>query len=234
MYWFVARGPLVRRRAPEVGDGELPARADSLDRRVGERPALRAAARAARDARAFAARGADDLRGPRAHRRQFAHPAGRPARAPAHRALSGRRRCRCTSPSRRRSRGGSPSPTRSPPADTRRSSRMLRLHGVAVAALTQPLDVTVQEFVIDSVKHAERAFQGHHETSLTGKWRDAQITLPPGTLHRAHRAADGRRRVLSARAGERRRTRGLELLRRDAGAGGAVPGPARSPRPSPD
>jgi len=58
----------------------------------------------------------------------------------------------------------------------------LRLHGVKVTTIAHPLDMTVQEFVIDSVKHAERAFQGHHETSLTGKWREAQVTIPAGTF----------------------------------------------------
>jgi hypothetical protein len=32
------------------------------------------------------------------------------------------------------------------------------------------------------VTHAPRAFQGHHETSLAGRWRDTLVTLPPGTV----------------------------------------------------
>jgi hypothetical protein len=40
--------------------------------------------------------------------------------------------------------------------------------------------VRAQLFALDSVKHAERPFQGHHETSVAGKWRDTTLTLPAG------------------------------------------------------
>ncbi|HEY6235554.1 MAG TPA: hypothetical protein VIW69_10675, partial [Candidatus Elarobacter sp.] len=67
------------------------------------------------------------------------------------------------------------------PAGDSAAVRLLRLHGIAVDSLSHPWAVPVQEFVIDSVHHAERPFQGHHETSLAGRWRDASTTLPPGT-----------------------------------------------------
>jgi hypothetical protein len=59
--------------------------------------------------------------------------------------------------------------------------RLLRMHGVAVDHVNQPWPVIVQRFVIDSVLHAERPFQGHHETTVVGHWRDSLVTLPGGT-----------------------------------------------------
>ena len=60
--------------------------------------------------------------------------------------------------------------------------RLLALHGIKTEPLARPLAVTVQRFMIDSVTHAPRAFQGHHETSLAGRWRDTLVTLPAGTV----------------------------------------------------
>ncbi|HUQ49057.1 MAG TPA: M14 family metallopeptidase [Gemmatimonadaceae bacterium] len=59
--------------------------------------------------------------------------------------------------------------------------RLLRLHGVNVAM--GPLSLArkrmrLQQFSIDSVVTAPRAFQGHKETRLEGRWRDYSGPLP--------------------------------------------------------
>lgn len=59
---------------------------------------------------------------------------------------------------------------------------MLRLHGIAVEQLRDSLSVTSQAFTVDSVIHAEREFQGHHETTLRGHWSaGGSRAFPPGT-----------------------------------------------------
>jgi hypothetical protein len=60
--------------------------------------------------------------------------------------------------------------------------RVLKMHGVQFEPLANPWPVLVQRYVIDSVHHAERPFQGHHETSVFGKWKDTLTTLPVGTV----------------------------------------------------
>ena len=59
--------------------------------------------------------------------------------------------------------------------------RLLRLHGVNVAAA--PANQSrragrMQQFSIDSVTTSTRAFQGHKETRLNGEWRDYSGPLP--------------------------------------------------------
>ena len=59
--------------------------------------------------------------------------------------------------------------------------RLLRLHGVNVAP--GPLNLArtrlrLQQFSIDSVVTSPRAFQGHKETRLEGRWRDYSGALP--------------------------------------------------------
>jgi len=58
----------------------------------------------------------------------------------------------------------------------------LRLHGILVEELTAPLTAEVRRFEVEQVKQASRAFQGHRETHLAGKYADASETLPAGTL----------------------------------------------------
>jgi hypothetical protein len=60
--------------------------------------------------------------------------------------------------------------------------RVLTMHGVKFEALSNPWPVLVQRYVIDSIHHAERPFQGHHETTVFGTWRDTLATLPAGTV----------------------------------------------------
>lgn len=54
----------------------------------------------------------------------------------------------------------------------------LRQHGVRIAAVASvlPGGSRVQEFVVDSVTHAARPFQGHRETRVRGNW---QAGSPP-------------------------------------------------------
>lgn len=68
-----------------------------------------------------------------------------------------------------------------PPADSA-ALRVLRAHGVLTEPLANPWPVLVQRYTLDSVRHAERPFQGHHETSVFGRWSESTVTLPPGTV----------------------------------------------------
>ena len=68
------------------------------------------------------------------------------------------------------------------PAGDSAALRVLRMHGVRLESLAHALPVPVQAYAVDSVHHAERPFQGHHEASLTGRWHDSTATLPAGTV----------------------------------------------------
>ena len=58
----------------------------------------------------------------------------------------------------------------------------LRMHGILVTRTTAPAKATVAAFVIDSVGHATRVFQGHHETTMRGHWISPRAArLAPGT-----------------------------------------------------
>jgi hypothetical protein len=59
--------------------------------------------------------------------------------------------------------------------------RLLRLHGVPVYQLDEPLNVDAELFTVDSVITASRAFQGHHEVRLTGHWRTERWRVPVGS-----------------------------------------------------
>lgn len=68
-----------------------------------------------------------------------------------------------------------------PDADTA-VVRLLRLHGLEVQRLDADWSGNVESFVVDSVGTAARAFQGHHETRLTGKWTRQRRTVPAGSF----------------------------------------------------
>ncbi len=59
--------------------------------------------------------------------------------------------------------------------------RLLRLHGINVApgSINLGARARLQQFSIDSVIRAPRAFQNHKETRVEGKWRDYNGPLPP-------------------------------------------------------
>jgi hypothetical protein len=56
------------------------------------------------------------------------------------------------------------------PADREEVVRALRMHGVVVDRILAPARVSATAFSIDSIGHARRAFQGHNETTLHGRW----------------------------------------------------------------
>lgn len=55
---------------------------------------------------------------------------------------------------------------------------LLRLHGVRVDRSDTAWRARGESFVIDSIITAQRAFQGHHEVRLKGRWERAMQTLP--------------------------------------------------------
>jgi hypothetical protein len=61
-------------------------------------------------------------------------------------------------------------------------ARKLREHGILVETLNTPSRFSVEQFVIAQVRHAERAFQGHHETSVTGRFERRQVEVSAGSL----------------------------------------------------
>ena len=61
-------------------------------------------------------------------------------------------------------------------------ARKLREHGILVETTDAPSRLSVDRFAIAEVRRAERAFQGHHETSVTGRFERSQIELPAGSL----------------------------------------------------
>lgn len=58
----------------------------------------------------------------------------------------------------------------------------LLAHGVAVEELTEPLTAEVESFVIDDVKKAARAFQGHAEVKLKGRMQKETVQFPAGSI----------------------------------------------------
>jgi hypothetical protein len=68
------------------------------------------------------------------------------------------------------------------PAERTELVAALRMHGISVEQTTAPARTTATTFMIDSVTHATRLFQGHHETTLHGQWHASRsTTLPLGT-----------------------------------------------------
>jgi hypothetical protein len=73
-----------------------------------------------------------------------------------------------------------------PAADTG-AVRVLREHGITVSVAQTPvagMDAVANAFVflIDSTIVAPRAFQGHREMRLAGKWRQRAMPVPPGSF----------------------------------------------------
>ena len=53
---------------------------------------------------------------------------------------------------------------------------ILRRHGVFLEQTTERAPVRVERFAIDSVAHSPRAFQGHQETRIAGRWETPDTT----------------------------------------------------------
>jgi len=66
-------------------------------------------------------------------------------------------------------------------AAARDAIRVLLLHGVVVEKLARDTTLDAEQFAIKGVQRADSAFQGHHETTLVGKWKGGQETFPAGT-----------------------------------------------------
>lgn len=58
----------------------------------------------------------------------------------------------------------------------------LRLHGVAMEELREPLTVETESFTIGTVNRATRVFQGHREIRLRGKYATEKRTWPSGSI----------------------------------------------------
>jgi hypothetical protein len=59
----------------------------------------------------------------------------------------------------------------------------LRRNGLFIEQVDAGTTVGVERFLIDSVHKSARAFQGHQEARLSGRWEPADtITLDPGTF----------------------------------------------------
>ena len=58
----------------------------------------------------------------------------------------------------------------------------LRWHGIQVQRIASIAQVDVERFVIQSLNKGERAFQGHNEARLTGRYESAQLRVNEGAL----------------------------------------------------
>jgi len=58
----------------------------------------------------------------------------------------------------------------------------LQAHGIAIEELTEPLTTEVESYVIDDVKKAARAFQGHAEVKLKGHTQKETVQFPAGSI----------------------------------------------------
>lgn len=68
-----------------------------------------------------------------------------------------------------------------PPRDTA-AVRLLRLHGIRVDRSDSAWSARGEAFTIDSIIRGSRAFQGHRETRLQGKWDRALQAFPAGSF----------------------------------------------------
>ncbi len=68
-----------------------------------------------------------------------------------------------------------------PAADTA-PLRLLREHGLVLTQANGATGYRASEFVVDSVAKSARPFQGHTETHLTGRWRDATLPADEGYI----------------------------------------------------
>jgi hypothetical protein len=67
-------------------------------------------------------------------------------------------------------------------AATREAIDRLLVHGITVEELTAPFTATVTRFTIDRVTPSERAFEGHRQTRLTGRYREESVSYQPATF----------------------------------------------------
>jgi hypothetical protein len=60
--------------------------------------------------------------------------------------------------------------------------RKLREHGIVVEKRGAASRASVEQFAIAQVRHAEQLFQGHHATSVTGRFERREVDVPAGSL----------------------------------------------------
>jgi len=58
----------------------------------------------------------------------------------------------------------------------------LMTHGIVVETLSEETTLKAAQFVVTESAHAEHEFQGHHELTLLGKWKDREEKFPAGTF----------------------------------------------------
>lgn len=58
----------------------------------------------------------------------------------------------------------------------------LRTHGLAIQRVAAPAEVAVERVVITGVNRAERPFQGHHETRVSGRYEPAMLSAQDGAM----------------------------------------------------
>lgn len=68
-----------------------------------------------------------------------------------------------------------------PPSEGETIDR-LRAHGIQLWRLGRRVPIAVQRFEVDSVEVSEREYQRRKPTTLFGRWNDAMVELPPGTV----------------------------------------------------
>src|SRR5262249_50198388 len=67
-------------------------------------------------------------------------------------------------------------------ADGQRAVENLLTHGIGVEKWVRDTELEAEQFTVRWEKMAERAFQGHHEMTLDGKWKSRKVTMPAGTF----------------------------------------------------
>jgi hypothetical protein len=60
--------------------------------------------------------------------------------------------------------------------------RKLQEHGVRMERSTASSRRSIEQFVIAGLHRSEREFQGHHETSVTGRFERRDVDVPAGSL----------------------------------------------------
>jgi hypothetical protein len=61
-------------------------------------------------------------------------------------------------------------------------AQQLTRHGVQIDELSAPAAVKVERFAVDTVRQAERVFQSHRETAVSGRYEEASVEAPAGSL----------------------------------------------------
>ena len=66
-------------------------------------------------------------------------------------------------------------------AGAKDAAENLRTHGIVVERLNAPAKLRVDRFMIAGTQRSDHEFQKHHELTLTGKWKSADVSFDAGT-----------------------------------------------------